>query len=327
MKRLALLACLLTVCITASSALIRHWQAGLGCDAWGACAATFPVRGGAEAAAGVPVEPPPAIRVARLTHRASASAVGLLVAAIALFGWARFSGAQRVASAIALADTVFLAWLGRYTPHDLPLVTVGNVAGGMVLAAVLAWLATADAGRAAPPVSRAVTSAPRAGGPAGFSLLLMALLVFTGTMTSVRGAVDACPQLLCLGGARLEAAAFDPWAAGDLERPAEIGMHLVHRLLALAFAAAALSAASRAWRSAAASERGLAVAIAVLVATQLALGLATGFGAAPLVTATLHNAVAALLASVLTALAAAAPRATAAPRLMAAADPDRFAGT
>ncbi|MFP5411637.1 MAG: hypothetical protein ACLGHB_01565, partial [Gammaproteobacteria bacterium] len=65
MRRLAILACLLTVCITASSALIRHWQAGLGCEAWAACGALFPAR--ADASTAAPAENPPmAIRVARL---------------------------------------------------------------------------------------------------------------------------------------------------------------------------------------------------------------------------------------------------------------------
>lgn len=330
MRRLAILACLLTVCITASSALIRHWQAGLGCEAWAACGALFPARVDASTAA--PAEnPPTAIRVARLTHRASASAVGVLVAIVALFGWPRFSAGQRWAAAIALADTVFLAWLGRYTPHDLPLVTVANVAGGMVLAGALAWIAASRLGPQAPAnaLRRAPhgSPAPRAAAPAILALLLMGLMVFSGTMTSVRGAVDACPQLWCLAGARFEPAAFDPWASGGLQQGGEIGMHLVHRALALAFAATASVAAARAWRGGDSSDRMLAATTAVLIAMQLALGLATAFGVAPLPTATLHNAVAALLASVLAALAASAPRAAAAPRLRAAANPDRFAET
>lgn len=347
MKRLAILACLLTVCITASSALIRHWQAGLGCEAWSACAALFPLReaagadgarsaGNADRTADGSLQaradpPPTAIRVARLTHRASASAVGLLVALIALFGWTSFSTGQRVAAAIALADTAFLAWLGRYTPHDLPLVTVGNVAGGMALAGALAWIAASPAGQrvpqAASPASVSATPGSRAGAPAWLALLLMALLVFSGTMTSVRGAVDACPQLLCLDGARLEPSAFDPRAPGGLQKAGEIGMHLAHRGLALAFAAAALLAAVRARTGRAGRDRSLAGAVVLLLAVQFVLGLGTAFGAAPLATATLHNAVAAVLAALLAALAAGAPRLSAEPRLRVAGSPDRFAGT
>jgi heme A synthase len=330
MRRLAILACLLTVCITASSALIRHWQAGLGCEAWAACGALFPAR--ADASTAAPAEnPPTAIRVARLTHRASASAVGLLVAIVALFGWPRFSAGQRWAAAIAFADTVFLAWLGRYTPHDLPLVTVANVAGGMVLAGALAWIAASPAGLPAPAnawrPSRGRSTVSRAAGPAILALLLMGLMVFSGTMTSVRGVVDACPQLLCLAGARFEPAAYDPWASGGLRGGGEFGMHLIHRALALAFAAAASVAAVRAWQGGDSGNRMLAAATAVLLVAQLALGLATAFGTAPLPTATLHNAVAALLASALAAIAAAASGPVSVPRFRAAADPDRFAGT
>jgi len=326
MRRMAIVACLLTVCIAASSALIRHWQAGLGCDAWAACGTLFPLR---EAAGAESADPPPkAIRVARLTHRVSASAVGLLVAMIALFGWIRFSTGQRVAAAIALADTAFLAWLGRYTPHDLPLVTVGNVAGGMLLAGALAWIAVPTARDR---LLRETSSTRRARAPglgaAWLALLLMGVLVFSGTMTSVRGAVDACPQLLCLDGARLESAAFDPWAPGGLQKAGEIGMHLAHRGLALAFAAAVLLAAARAGSAGAGHGRSLAGALVLLLVAQIALGLGTAFGLAPLATATLHNAVAALLAAALAALAAAAPRLVAAPRLRVAADPDRLAGT
>ena len=104
-------------------------------------------------------------------------------------------------------------------------------------------------------------------------------------------------------------------------------MHLIHRALALAFAATASVAAARVWRGGDSSDRMLAATTAVLIAMQLAMGLTTAFGVAPLPTATLHNAVAALLASVLAALAASAPRAAAAPRLRAGANPDRFAGT
>lgn len=312
MKRLAILACLLTLCITASSALIRHWQAGLGCEGWTGCAAVFPNR--AEASVALPAaDPPPAIRVARLTHRVSASAVGLLVVFVVLFGWSRFSAGQKVAAAIALADTLFLAWLGRYTPHGLPLVTVGNVGGGMLLAGALAWIAaapgTAPASAGALPAGRSAPVPSRAAGSAVLALLLLALLVFDGTMISARGAVDACPQLLCLDGASFGLAAFDPWAQGSVPPAEGMTMHLLHRALALAFVAAALRAAERAWTGPSARARGLAALIVGLLLAQVALGLATAFGAGPLASATLHNAVAVLLVAALAALAARKPSA------------------
>lgn len=364
MKRLAVLACLLTVCITASSALIRHWQAGLDCGAWAACAAVLPVRtnagsadpgaatgdtaagqaatdsrAGASAKTAAVSDPPPeAIRFARLAHRASASAVGLLVGLIALFGWLRFSAGQRVAAAIALVDTAFLAWLGRYTPHDLPLVTVGNVGGGILLAAALAWIAAtprirARGARAAglgfvpgPAASRKLRPVTGSRRAAGFALALMVLLVFSGAMISVRNAVPACPQWLCFDGAGLEAKAFDPRESGDAGKASALGMHLVHRGLALAFAATAVLALLRKWKAGAPADRLLAGTVALLLAAQIGLGLGTASGLAPLAAASLHNAVAALLAASLAAMAAGADGVGPAAPLRAGAGPDRFAG-
>ncbi|HWS74438.1 MAG TPA: COX15/CtaA family protein, partial [Quisquiliibacterium sp.] len=139
-RRLALFACIFTLCVTAASAFIRHSQAGLGCEPWPQCQALpagagagSEVRsevgseaGGAKTAAASQTEGN-AVFVARALHRLSAVIVGLLALAIALFGWSRLGAGDRAAAAFALADTVFLSWLGRYTPHDLPLVTVGNV--------------------------------------------------------------------------------------------------------------------------------------------------------------------------------------------------------
>src|SRR5690606_24939251 len=120
----------LTVCITASSAFIRHSQAGLA-----AAPAAAGVTGGADAATA------PGVRVARVLHRVSAMLVGVLALLVAVFGWSSMRGAARFALAFALADTAFLAWLGRFTPHPVPLVTVGNLVGGIALAAAFAWIA------------------------------------------------------------------------------------------------------------------------------------------------------------------------------------------
>jgi len=262
----------------------------------------------------VPTDPPPAIRVARLAHRASASAVGLLVALLALFGWKSFDGGQRLAAAVALADTVFLAWLGRYTPHDLPLVTVGNVAGGMLLAAALAWIAAArpGAGRSLPAVS---------------AFVLLAALLLTGTMTGSRGAVQACPDWLCVDGARVTLAALDPRLPGELPKAEQLGLHLAHRALALGFLLAALAAAGRGLRARERSGRVATGLLAGLLAAQVALGLGTALGSLPLVTATLHNAVAMSIAAALAALAAATPVLAPTRRLRASADRDRFAAS
>jgi len=337
-RMLALVACLLTVCITASSAFIRHWGNGVGCEGWPDCyraahasgapapsGAATPTdagrasavepsgqarpreRGALDAAvatiANVPsVDAPPPVRIARALHRVSATLAGVLVLLVVVFGWSSMGGGARIAAAVALVDTVFLSWLGRYTPHDLPLVTLGNLVGGLLLAAALAWIAAARGGRGVPPGARRV---------AVTGLALVGLLAWGGTMIGARHAIDACATPLCASGARFDAAAIDPTRATvAVDAAAAQGLHVAHRLvgLLLAIAVALLALRLRAARPA------VAAWLALLVAAQLLLGVGTALGTQPLLTTTLHNAVAALLAVALAAVAGSATAASAAPR-------------
>ena len=368
-RALALLACLLTVCITASSAFIRHWQDGVGCDGWPACyrAAQPPALGAAQVppqvpqapaqvpapapSAGVPggqgaldaavaaiarvpsAEAPAPVRVARALHRVTATLAGVLVLLVVAFGWSTMGFGERIAAAVALVDTVFLSWLGRYTPHDLPLVTLGNLVGGLLLAAALAWIAAARSGAArarhatAPGAAgqganghastehastgRAATGREGAAGGATpdvrrialGALVLLAVIAWGGTMIGARHAIDACSTPLCVSGAAFDSAAMDPMQATVVVGvPAARGLHVVHRLLALALA---LVVAVLAWRLRA-ERPAVAAWLALLVVAQFVLGAGTALGTNPLLTATLHNAVAALLAVALAAVAGAA---------------------
>ncbi len=300
-RALALLACLLAVCITTSSAFIRHSQAGLGCAGWPQCHAS------AATASAQAAEPTPAVRTARGLHRISAMLIGVLALVIVSFGWSKWSATARLAALIALADTIFLAWLGRYTPHDLPLVTVGNLVGGLLLAMAFAWLA-AERSLVAPGKGSAAAhggargDSARVGAtvPLAFgALVLLALLAWIGTMIGARHAIDACDGVLCAGGVRFELAAFDPThAQTSIDAAAGRSLHLVHRLLGLTFAVVVLLLVRRLR-----TVRGGGWLLILLVA-QVALGIGTSIGTSPLLTATLHNALAAILAGTLAALAA-----------------------
>lgn len=325
---LALFACLLTVCITASSAFIRHAQNGVGCDDWPACyraaqaaaetraAGIAQSRGAVDAAAATAptAEATAAVRIARSLHRVSATLVGVLVLLVAVFGWSSMRGAERIAAAVALVDTVFLAWLGRYTPHDLPLVTLGNLVGGLLLAVALAWIAAARSRRGAGAAGSAGASAGSAGsagsaasGKAGAArialaaLALLGLLAWGGTMIGARHAIDACDTPLCAG-ARFDPAAMNPVrtaVAVAVDVAAARGMHLAHRVAGLVFATlvALLAFRLRGVRPV------LAAWLVTLAIAQILLGAGTALGAQALTTATLHNAVAALLAAALAAVA------------------------
>ncbi|HEY0878180.1 MAG TPA: COX15/CtaA family protein [Zeimonas sp.] len=283
---LAIVACALTVCITASSAFLRHSQAGLGCPGGPNCERS--IDAGAQA-------PAPGIGAARALHRVSAMLVGVLVLLVAVFGWPSMRTGARAVLAFALADTAFLAWLGRLTPHPLPLVTIGTLVGGIALAAAFAWIAASLR-----PMSPAAGRSPTT--PALVALALLGAAAWIGTMIGAHDAIGACEGARCAGSLRLDADALDPLrAAHALDAAGARGLHWLHRAVAAAFAIAALLVAARARRS----EAGLAaVLLLALLVAQIATGIGTTIGSRPLTTATLHNAFATLLAVMLAAIAA-----------------------
>lgn len=321
---LAILACALTVCITASSAFIRHSQAGLGCPDWpnGECvagvrAAQADAQAGARSDTQAAIQPDaqpaaqpraaePGVRTARALHRVSAMLVGIFVLLVAVFGWSSMRAGARVALAIALADTAFLAWLGRFTPHPVPLVTIANLVGGIALAAAFAWIAASLRSPAQPAPAGAVPSGSagsRIGaatiGPAFAALALLAVAAWIGTMIGAHDAIGACEGARCAGSMRLDVGTLDAFRpAASIDAAAARGLHWLHRLVAAAFALAVLVVALRARRSGASR---VAIVLVVLLVAQIAAGVDTTIGVWPLATATLHNALATLLAVVLAA--------------------------
>lgn len=294
---LAVVACVLTVCITGSSAFIRHAQAGVGCPTWPACERAS-TSAPAESAA-------PAVRAARALHRVSAMVVGVLVLLLAVFGWSSASAGTRAALAFALADTLFLAWLGRLTPHPIPLVTIGNLLGGLALAASFAWIAAARPRFAA--ARDASANAPRAAAAAPivpvvlFALLLLAAAAWVGTMIGAHDAIGACTGGACAGDWRFDAAALDPLRApGGLDAASARGLHWVHRAIGAAFVVAAFGVAVRVRAH---GRTGLSTLLVAAALAQVALGAGTALGTDPLATATAHNLLAALLAAALAAIA------------------------
>lgn len=307
-RRLALFACIFTLCVTAASAFIRHTQAGLGCEPWPQCQPLPTLTGaGGEAGAAKPAAATrpegDAVFVARALHRLSAVIVGLLALAIALFGWTRLGAGDRAAAAFALADTVFLSWLGRYTPHDLPLVTVGNVIGGFALAAAFGWIAAGGA--------RHLRRDPPARGLAVLAwsaLALAGLQSALGVMIGARRAVGACAQALCVPQSAVDLSVFDPRVVMAVAGAADgQALHLVHRLVAISIAACVVWMIVRTRRGGrvAGSGRPRALAAWALASVVLLapLGLATASGLSGVASGTLHNVLAGAACVFLAALA------------------------
>ncbi|MGQ0577988.1 MAG: COX15/CtaA family protein [Betaproteobacteria bacterium] len=136
LRRVATAAVFLVLVIVASSAYLRQASVRLDCPAWPACTERAIGEDSTHAQ-------PPAVRATRLVHRLSAAIAGALVLLIAYLSSVQ---QPRVRSDIVLSValvvlTVFLAVLGRWSrTSQAPLVTLGNLLGGMTLLALLYWM-------------------------------------------------------------------------------------------------------------------------------------------------------------------------------------------
>ena len=209
LRRLALAGVAMMVLLACVSAYLRLSAAGVGCVPWPAC---YQQTASAES------QHHP---VARLAHRVLASMLGIVVVMIALTSvsvrpWRL--GVTGTAFA-ALAVTLVLAGLGRVTSMTANTsgVALANLLGGMVLAALLWWLALHV--RRDP---RPATSQSR--WRANVVAVIVLIEVGLGALISTTHTAPACPTLpLCAP------------AASDL--PAVL--QLCHRVLAIALLAAA----------------------------------------------------------------------------------------
>jgi heme a synthase len=135
-NRVATVSVAVVIAIMLSSAYLRQSSVRTACQDDPACTQRAPQASDDSAGAGT-------VNPARLVHRLSASIAGGAVLLIALLAWVQ-RPRDRTDLAIALAllaVTSFLAALGRWSgAAATPLVTLGNIFGGMTLIALLCWL-------------------------------------------------------------------------------------------------------------------------------------------------------------------------------------------
>lgn len=93
-----------------------------------------------------------AVDLVRGIHRAAATLAFIVIVGVAIFGWdeLRPLGGSRAAIAAQVGLAAALAFLGRYTPSDHPIVALGNPLGGLAMVG-LAWWLVLVASRAPPP--------------------------------------------------------------------------------------------------------------------------------------------------------------------------------
>ena len=288
MRWLVLAALLLVLVITTTSAYIRLSQAGLGCADWPACygrAVQLP-----EAGQLIPGQS--SLFWARAIHRLAASSIGVLLVLIVFLGRENLQGAgARVAAWAALGLAGLLAGLGMITPSNLPAVTLGNLLGGMTMAAVLWWLH--QRGRGEPAVAGRMLL--------WCALAALALQIALGGMIGARQGALACVTLPeCSGRWWPESTdwrVFNPFfglPAAEQAAAALAPLAMAHRygalLLAVILCTLGVGAIRRGARAAT-----LGWALLGLLALQLLLGVAMVLANFPLPLALMHNLGAVLL--------------------------------
>lgn len=308
-KRLIVLAFAWTFVVVVVGAYVRLSDAGLGCPDWPGCYGRLtPLQAKDEIAKAVAeqggVHGPVSMGKAwkEMFHRYIAGGLGLLLLAIAILAWLkRLELRQSPWLATGLLLVVILqAALGMWTVTLLlkPVIVTLHLLGGMTVLALLAWLALRQ--QVLPPT-------PHATGPRSWAALTMLVVVCQialGGWVSANYAALACVDLPTCHGEWLPAMDFrhgfqlvrelGMTAAGaHLSYDALTAIHWTHRAGAMV---TLLMAGGLAWmllRIPAFSRHG--IVLAVILAIQIALGVANVLGGLPLPVAAAHNAGAAAL--------------------------------
>ena len=307
-RSLISLSLLLTLLTVVLSAYIRLAEVGIGCEEWPACYAQL--NAGVEQQ-GITVLTEEGRDMAhygaRVAHRYIASVLGLFIVGIFIIAL-RQGRARATTFLVPLAIfgiTVFLSLLGYYTPtRSNPLITMGNLLGGMALLGLLWWLMQRESGAVE-------VSADSSGFRplALFAVCLVLLQIVLGGWSSANYASASCPGLVSCEGDILAtsklADAFNPLRSitldeeGQVVRTDSLGLlSMAHRLFAL-FTAAYLAWLVRRLRPQS-PLHGTLLALSILSISQIVVGITSIWLELPLVLVTLHNALAAglLLGSV-----------------------------
>jgi cytochrome c oxidase assembly protein subunit 15 len=295
------LSTLLVFVVVVLSAYIRLGDAGLGCAEWPACFGQIGVHDNRSLAEGGPLLPPSA---ARSFHRVAATLFGFFVLGIVYLAIRnRKQGGPGISlPLIVLGLTVFLSVLGVVTPSPLiPMVTTGNVLGGMAMLALLWWI-----GLRIQPHTTEDNAASRQLRPwARLALVVVAGQIALGAWNSGSFAGPSCTQLSSCANAAYTTQnlmrGFEP--TRRLERDA-LGkvitdastpvVHMTHR------AGALLTVLFLGWlgfmtRAGGERLRSSGNVLLAMLMLQIVLGLTSVAAGLPLLLVTAHNAGAALL--------------------------------
>ncbi|MBL4661851.1 MAG: COX15/CtaA family protein [Alcanivoracaceae bacterium] len=306
-SKLAWFGVALALFVVVLGAFVRLSDAGLGCPDWPGCygQAAWPSESSEIAQANMAfpertVEPHKAWK--EMVHRYFAGTLGLIV--LGLFIWA-FIRRKDMAITLPLVlgfVIVFQAALGMWTVtlQLKPVIVMAHLMGGMLTLSLLCWLALSTSNKIKP---------YRYGGHVKqwmvtFALLLIVIQIMLGGWTSSNYAALSCVGFpLCNGQVWPDmnfSEAFILWRGlgvnyefGVLDAPSRVAIQMTHRIGFVILSLYLIWLSTRLMKNRELMPLGLTVLI--LLSIQVALGISNVVFNLPLVVATAHNGVAALL--------------------------------
>ncbi len=312
--RLLYVATILALIVVVMGAWVRLSDAGLGCPDWPGCYGSLIVPKTADhvgeehkALLERPLETAKAWK--EMIHRYAASTLGFVVILIAALAWLnRRQPGQPVALPIFLLGLIiFQGLLGMWTVTLLvkPVIVMAHLLGGLGTLALCFWLLLETRRNTA---QRIDTRSHRAPALAVAGLIVLVLQIALGGWTSSNYAALACPDLPTCNGQWWPSEAnfaegFVLWRGlgvdyefGVLDAPSRVAIHITHRIgavVTLLFLACIGMFYRR--RAKTDASRRAGTYMMILLALQFSLGVSVVWFGLPLVLATAHNGVAALL--------------------------------
>jgi cytochrome c oxidase assembly protein subunit 15 len=308
-KSLSLFGALLALCVVVLGAYVRLSDAGLGCPDWPGCYGTLTVPQSEMAIQQAQeIFPHSTIEAGKawkeMAHRYLAGTLGIIVLAICVFGWRSKSylKVSPLLPTVLLLVIVFQAALGMWTVTMLlkPAIVSAHLIGGMTTLALLTWIAH----RHWADISEASAITPARKLAIRGAILVLLAQVFLGGWTSTNYAALACTDFPTCHGAWLPDMDFkdafhlvrelgQSANGGNLSLPALTAIQWVHRIGALVTLIYLGSLAVLLIKIPAFKK--VAALLAVVLITQVTIGIGNLILHLPLVLAVAHNLGAALL--------------------------------
>ncbi|PMH03466.1 COX15/CtaA family protein [Vibrio splendidus] len=301
---------LLTLTVIVLGAYTRLSDAGLGCPDWPGCYGKITVPSNTQAVNQANLQFPERALEAdkawiEMIHRYFAGSLGLLI--FVVVAWCIKKNITSVGLPLLISATViFQALLGMWTVtlKLMPVVVMAHLMGGFTLLSLLCLL-YCRLSNVQQHFGESVSHSPLKAW-ALFGLIVVVGQILLGGWTSSNYAALVCTQLPICEGNWMSYLDFknafdfaqhghDNYEFGVLEYPARLTIHVMHRFGAIAATLTVLMIVYQLWQLEKGPQRKLAVTLAIVLFTQVSLGISNVWFHLPISVAVLHNLVAALL--------------------------------